>query len=444
MKWSWRQRVLIGAVGALALLVSACGGGDDGATGEDTAGGGTAAGGEAAEGTGDIDIWYSNNAAEVEWGEARVEAWNAENPDQQVTAQEIPAGSSSEEVIRAAITAGNAPCLIYNTAPAAVPSFNKQGGLVALDEFEGAVEFVQERMGENWEQYQSQDGMLYQMPWKSNPVMVIYNKDVFEQAGLDPEDPPLASFDDFHQTAQALVDQGGVNAAIYPAPTSEFFQAWFDYYPVFASETGGTQLVSDGEPQFDTENGLAVARFWRTLYERGLAPQEQAQTDAFAEGTSAMSTAGPWAVNVYTDINWGVAPPPNSDGSPAEERWSFSDAKSVGLYTACENRSTAWEFLKFTMSEESDQALLETTGQLPMRDDLLEAFSGYFEENPEYEPFAQQMARIIEVPSVPNSIQVWQTFRDAYVASVIFGDQDIEEAFSSAAEEITGIISEGG
>jgi multiple sugar transport system substrate-binding protein len=46
-----------------------------------------------------------------------------------VTAQEIPAGETSEEVIGASITAGNTPCLIFNTAPAAVPQFQKQGGL---------------------------------------------------------------------------------------------------------------------------------------------------------------------------------------------------------------------------------------------------------------------------------------------------------------------------
>ena len=40
-----------------------------------------------------------------------VEAWNADHPDEQIKAQEIPAGASSEESITAAITAGNAPCL---------------------------------------------------------------------------------------------------------------------------------------------------------------------------------------------------------------------------------------------------------------------------------------------------------------------------------------------
>ena len=76
--------------------------------------------------TGPITIWYSNNPEEVAWGKPMVKAWNAEHPDEEVTGQEIPAGKTSEEVICASITAGTAPCLIYNTAPSAVPQFQKR------------------------------------------------------------------------------------------------------------------------------------------------------------------------------------------------------------------------------------------------------------------------------------------------------------------------------
>ena len=110
---------LAAAVMAGALVLTACG--SDAASSSD-----------AAAAKGPITIWYSNNAQEVTWGKQVVDSWNKANPDQQVTAQEIPAGKSSEEVIGAAITAGTEPCLIYNTSPAAVPGFQKQGGLVDL------------------------------------------------------------------------------------------------------------------------------------------------------------------------------------------------------------------------------------------------------------------------------------------------------------------------
>ena len=153
-----RSKVATATLTMLALgVTAACGGG-----------GGSGDSDEATTATGPIKVWLSNNPEEIAWGEQMVEAWNAEHPDEEVTAQEIPAGKTSEEVIGAAITAGNAPCLVFNTSPAAVPQFEKQGGLVALDSFEGGAEYVESRSGDVAEQYQSPDGQYFQMPWKSN------------------------------------------------------------------------------------------------------------------------------------------------------------------------------------------------------------------------------------------------------------------------------------
>jgi multiple sugar transport system substrate-binding protein len=44
---------------------------------------------------------------------------------------------------------------------------------------------------------------------------------------------------------------------------------------------------------------------------------------------------------------------------------------------------------------------------------------------------------------VRDSIEVWQTFRNAYSASVIFGDGDIEPAFDAAATEIGVLVNRG-
>ncbi|MDQ3480177.1 MAG: extracellular solute-binding protein [Actinomycetota bacterium] len=388
--------------------------------------------------TGPIKIWLSNNPEEIAWGEAMVKAWNAENPAEEVTAQEIPAGQTSEEVIGAAITAGNAPCLVFNTSPAAVPQFQKQGGLVALDSFEGGADYVESRSGDSAQQYQSPDGQYYQIPWKSNPVMIFYNKDIMKEAGVDPENPPLATYDEFLATSQKVVDSGAAEAAIWPAPTSEFFQSWFDFYPLFAAESGGQQLVEDGKATFDSEAGESVANFWATLYAEGLSQKEAYNGDSFADKKAAMSVVGPWAVAVYGDaVNWGVAPVPTSSGMSPEEIYTFSDAKNIGLFSACENQGTAFEVLKFATSEEQDGELLEMTGQMPLRADLQSTYADYFDKNPEYETFADQGSRTVEVPNVPNSIAIWQAFRDEYSASVIFGKGSVSEALAAAAAEAT-------
>ena len=268
--------------------------------------------------------------------------------------------------------------------------------------------------------------------------MIFYNKDLMKKAGVDPENPPLATHEEFLETSRKIVDSGAAQAAIWPAPTSEFFQSWFDFYPLYAAESGGKQLVEDGEATFDSEAGTTVADFWKTMYDEGLAQKEVYNGDSFADEKAAMAIVGPWAIAVYGEaVDWGAVPVPTSAGTSPEETYTFSDAKNIGLYSACENQGTAWEVLKFATSEEQDGKLLEMTGQMPLRQDLQGTYPEYFEENPEYVDFADQAARTVEVPNVPNSIEIWQTFRDAYTESVIFGKTPVDDALSGAAEETT-------
>jgi multiple sugar transport system substrate-binding protein len=379
---------------------------------------------------GPITVWYSNNAEEVAWGKQMVAAWNAEHADQKVTAQEIPTGKSSEEVIGAAITAGNAPCLIFNTSPASVSQFQKQGGLVPLD-----ASYVEERSGDVAQQYKSADGKYYQLPWKSNPVMIFYNKKIFAKAGIT--DPSLATYDEFLAASRKVVASKAAKFAIYPAPSNEFYQSWFDFYPLYAAESGGKQLVADGKATFASDEGKKVAQFWRTMYADKLASPEKYTGDAFVDGTAAMAVVGPWAIATYKGkVDWGVVPVPTSSGKPASEVHTFSDAKNVAMYSACKNRGTASDVLKFATSKEQDGKFLAATGQMPLRKDVASTYADYFAKNPEYKTFADQASRTVEVPNVANSITIWQTFRDAYSKSVIFGQEDIGTALDSAAQKV--------
>ncbi|RZU16358.1 carbohydrate ABC transporter substrate-binding protein (CUT1 family) [Kribbella rubisoli] len=399
--------------------------------------------GATTETRGEIAVWLSNNAEEVAWGKQMVAAWNAQHADQKITAQEIPTGKSSEEVIGAAITAGNAPCLIFNTSPASVSQFQKQGGLVPLDSFSDGTSYVEDRSGAIAKQYKSADGKYYQLPWKSNPVMIFYNKKEFAKAGIDTVKPPLTTYDEFLATSRKVVAANAAKVAIYPAPSNEFYQSWFDFYPLYAAESGGKQLVEDGKSTFASDEGKRVATFWRSMYAERLAGQERYTGDAFADGTAAMAIVGPWAIAVYKGrVDWGVVPVPTSSGKPANEIHTFSDAKNVAMYSACKNRGTAWDVMKFATSQAQDGKFLQTTGQMPLRKDVASVYADYFSKNPDYKVFADQAARTVEVPNVPNSITIWQTFRDAYSKSVIFGREDPGAALDGAVQKVDQLASQ--
>jgi multiple sugar transport system substrate-binding protein len=418
-----RTKLLSVSAAVLALgLTAACGGGSDS--------------GEAQSSTGPIKVWLSNNPDEIAWGKAMVKEWNAKHSDQKVTAQEIPAGKTSEAVIGAAITAGNAPCLVFNTSPAAVPQFQKQGGLVPLDDFSGAKSYIEARSGANADQYKSPDGKFYQIPWKQNPVMIFYNKDLFKKAGLDPNNPKLASYDDFLASSKKIVDSKAAPSAIAPAPSSEFFQSWFDFYPLYAAQSGGKQTIEDGKATFNDQDGKDVWNFWAQMYKDGYSPKEFYNGDSFAAKKAAMAVVGPWAIPVYKGkVNWGVVPVPTKDGMDAGQVHTFTDAKNISVYSACKNQKTAWNVMKYATSKDQDGKLLDRTGQMPIRKDLPTTYPSYFKANPEYKVFADQASRTVEVPNVPNSVEIWQEIRDAYSSSVIFGKTSVDDSIAKAASK---------
>jgi multiple sugar transport system substrate-binding protein len=421
-----RRRILISILtaGAIAGTLAACGSSGGGST-------------DAMKAHGPVTIWYSNNAQEVQWGKAMVTSWNSAHPKEQIKAQEVPAGKSTEEVIGAAITAGTTPCLVFNNLPAATGQFEKAGGLVDLSKFPDGKSYIESRSGSAAGQYKSPNGDYFQMPWKSNPVMIFYNKALFAKAGLNAAAPDLSTYAKFIAAAQKIKSSGAAPYAIYPTPTSEFFQVNFDYLPLYAAQTGGKSMVENGKATITSKESMDVANFWKTIYSDGLAGKEQYQGDAFADGKAAMAIVGPWAIAFYGDkVKWGSVPVPTKDGMAADKTYTFPDAKNIGMYSSCKNQGTAWDVLKFATSKDQDSKLLNVTGQMPIRDQLSTVYADYFTSHPAYKEFGDQAARTVDDPTGPNTIAEMQALRDAYTKSVIAGSGSVQDAFQSAADKI--------
>ncbi|QTI87382.1 extracellular solute-binding protein [Streptomyces sp. AgN23] len=415
------------AAAALVLPLSACGSGD-------------ADGGKPTSGP--IDIWYSTNKQEQVWAKATVDAWNAEHTKEKVTAKAVPSGKSTEDVIGAAITAGNTPCLVYNTAPAAVAAFQKQGGLVNLsDTFGDAESFIKKRSGGAADGFRSPDGKLYQVPWKTNPFMLYYNKDVFKKAGLDAENPKLSTYDDVLAAAKKIKSSKAAKFTLYPPATSDYTNALFDFYPLYLANSGGTQLVKDKKATFTSDAGRQTLGFWQQMYANGYSSPEAYSGDMwagpFADGVAAMGIAGPWGKGQFDGkVKYGVVPLPTAEGIPADKTSTFADSKNVGLFTSCKHKRTAWEFTKFSMSAKNDAALLEETGQFPTRSDVAAVTGGYLKDNPFYRPFADAVPRAVDVPNIAGSTEVWKTFRTAWEDAVLPGKGDVKSTFDKAAQQI--------
>jgi multiple sugar transport system substrate-binding protein len=129
-----------------------------------------------------IIYWSSNNTEEIEFARKMVEEWNKIHPDKKILHQPVPEGQSSEEIILAAVVGNTTPDIYSNMWQGDVESYADAGVLVALDTLEGFIDFIYERCDSSVvEEITSLDGHIYQVPWKINPIMLLYNKNIIEQ-----------------------------------------------------------------------------------------------------------------------------------------------------------------------------------------------------------------------------------------------------------------------
>ena len=124
-------------------------------------------------------FWCSNNNKEIEVCTETTTRWNQNNSGHKIHIQPIPEGQSSEEVILAAVVGETTPDIYANMWQGNVEMYAKAGVLVPLDTLKGFMSFLHERCDSAViKEITSADGHIYQVPWKVNPFMAIYNKDI--------------------------------------------------------------------------------------------------------------------------------------------------------------------------------------------------------------------------------------------------------------------------
>jgi multiple sugar transport system substrate-binding protein len=406
------------------------------------------AGAARAQDGGGISFWYATNPSETDFAVTVIDAWNASH-DVQVDAQPVPAGNTTEEVVLAAIAAGTTPCVLANVAPAAVPQY----GAALLDlsaAFADGESFLVERSGEAVvDQYRSAEGGLHQVPWKVNPVMIFYNRAMFEQAGVDPAMPPRTY-------TEMLEAMGQLKAAgstpIQPSIDQTWWQRWFAWYPFYRA--AGNQLLLNPEATaatFNNDAARAAMTFWREVYANEYAPLATAEQDPYSQGQVAMRIAGPWAMpdiergGVLADT--GVMPIPLPDGAAAPEggmSTTFADSKNIGNFANCADPESAWEFVKFYVSPENDVAFFETTQQIPLRQEIDQAIGAdFFTEYPLLESFAQQAQHTLNVDMTARSVDIFGAISLAYQAAAIYAEQSVDEALAEAEAQVNSLLGGG-
>jgi len=388
--------------------------------------------------------WSSNNTEEIQFGKEVIQEWNKNHPDNEIVFQPVPEGQSSEEVILAAVVGKTTPSIYGNMWQGDVEQYARAGKLIALDTLPGFNEFIYSRCDSSVvKEVTSIDGHIYQLPWKINPIMMIYNVDIFHEIGYD---KPPRTYSEFLKAAEKIkkVDKNGYSVRWigYVEVLVTWWQRFFDFYPFYLAASNGGHLIEKGNVAFNNKYAIETFAFLKTLFDNKYLPRERlsARQDAFLSSAIATRFTGPWEIS-HADkfkpegFHYDFAPLPVPDDFIGEP-YTYGDTKNIVIFNTCPNVTTAWNFLKTMLSEKNDYKFLRITSQLPRRKDLISnaLFLKYFEEHPKMLPFAKQ-SKYVKGPDISEILkEVFDMISQQFEACVVYGKITPEQAVNEAAK----------
>lgn len=205
----------------------------------------------------------------------------------------------------------------------------ENGQLADIDEAVRALPYAEDFNPKLVANGTGDDGKIYAVPAKSiYGVALHYNRNLFEQAGLDPDDPP-ATWDEVRQAAKAIHDATGI--AGYATMALDNSGGW--QLAAGANSRGGAIESFDGESYTATLDDPAVKAHLQFLHDlRWVDNSLLARTDlgwgeinaAFAGGELAMYTSGSDVYNALvesggltSDWGYGLTAIPTENGGGA-------------------------------------------------------------------------------------------------------------------------------
>jgi multiple sugar transport system substrate-binding protein len=402
-----------------------------------------------ADGSVRINYWCAPNPREIALAKELVELWNQNNPQQKVHLQAIPASQSSEEVLLAAIAGGTTPDVCSNMWPGAMDDFTSSGGLVRLDTFPDFWESMDERIPRDLlESFKAPDGCYYQIPWKTNPIMVIYNKQIFREAGVEAR---LVTYTDFLNAAAKIVvdkDKDGImdRWMLYRNIKPLWWQRFFDYLSLYIAASGGKTMFDGRKIIFNNEASVDVFAFLEEMYRKGYCPLTEFQGDQFLNERLATQITGPWMINYIEKFKqegfeYGVMPLPVPDDYTGQV-YTYGDHKNISIFSTTKNPKLAWEFAKTLISKEADKRLLEICSQIPIRKNLTQdtLYHEFFSENPMMLEFAEQAPYTRGVDGISDLKEILDGLSQEYEACVLYHRISPETAIENAAKRAEVIM----
>lgn len=400
---------------------------------------------------GGLSYWSSSNSGEIEFSKVMVNRWNLLHPNEKIQYQPVPEGQSSEEIILAAVVGKTTADIYSNMWQGSVEFYAKANVLVPLDTISGFMDFLYSRCDSTTiNEITSDDGHIYQMPWKINPIMTLYNHTI--QSDLRIDAGPL-SYKKYLEAGEKIKKDNSGDGYIdqWLGITSTrivWYQRLFNFYPLYLAASKGMPLIENNKAAFNNEYAIEVFQFLQDIYknEYFTKDQEAATQDKFIGQTVFTKFTGPWEVKYLDkfkpegmDYDFTNIPVPDDHEGPI---YTYGDPKSIVIFNTCSNPNLAFDFIKTMVVTSGDSLFLELSNQLPRRTgiDTITAFQDFFTNNPKLKIFAQQSKHVRGIDNCDVIVEVFDIISQEYEACVMYNVKTPEQAIADAEKAVNVLL----
>jgi multiple sugar transport system substrate-binding protein len=412
------RKTLMGIVAVLAFGLAGCGG-DDG-------------GGSSSDASGDVSMMVFGDPDEIQGFKNMIAAYENEQPD--VNVDLIEAADRDDLIARLSTSfAGGTPPDLFLLNYRYLGQFVSKDVLEPLEErVDDSDVFQQEDFYEEALEAFRFDGALTCVPQNISSLVVYYNKDLFEKAGVAPPEAGW-KWDDMVAAAKKLqaadetIDGLGVEPVIIRlAP--------------FIWSNGGELVDDDENPstfEFDTpEAQNAMADFFElNLVDEVVPSEEEIESEdletRFINGRLGMLMESRRAVPTLRagikDFDWDVAALPQH-----KQAGSILHSDAYCMTKASENKDAAWSFMEYALGPEGAEIVAKSGRTVPSLKSVAESPAFL---DPTAKP-ANSQVWLDAIPAIKNvpAISTWPEIEDAV-------EPMLEEALYTG-EGLDGLVEE--
>jgi ABC-type glycerol-3-phosphate transport system substrate-binding protein len=271
---------------------------------------------------------------------------------------------------------------------------------------------------------------IYGLAYSTTPYVFAYRKDMFTEAGLDPEKPP-ETWEELKEYAKLLTKKEGdrITRAGFAFPMAAGNFVEFD---VFVFGNGGSFYDDSNMPTINTPEKIEAFEFLKSFIDEVNLPYNNNEVNPFIKGNAAMTLINNVALRPMLNDpelkdKVGIAVPPHN-----KVKATFSGCNMLFIGSDCKNKDEAWKFIEAALAKEQ---VIERSKQLNIpvtRKSLLEEFS-------KLDPYNAVRAECVQVGiGMPRT--TWsprfQTIRNEMVQKVLYSKMSIEEALDEAQNEL--------